>query len=175
MEWLEIVDSAVKIGLGASIAGLVSLVSLKIANRNDRDREFRSHRIKTIESVAVNVDAFFNAHLQLISKIAWYVERDGRASISVTDEMETSLRQPDRDLLNASDGLRIAASSLRLLGAGDCVSHLRHAADLIMEFRNGCAFDRVFPSAADIASHRQQVNELKDRADECLQAAYVKS
>ena len=47
------VDSAIKIGLGALIAGSVSLFTLRMTHRNEREKEFRAHRIKTIETTMV--------------------------------------------------------------------------------------------------------------------------
>jgi hypothetical protein len=171
---MDIVDSAIKIGLGALIAGSVSLFTLRITQRNEREKEFRAHRIKTIEIIAGHVDEFFNAHLRLISKIAWYADLHGAGATPVTDEMEESIQKPDQELLSASDGLRIAGSRLRLLGADDCVKHLKRAANLVMEFRNQCATDRELPSSARIESHRQEVDLLKEKTYEALHAIYEK-
>lgn len=174
MTWMDIVDSAIKIGLGALIAGSVSLFTLRMTHRNERDKEFRAHRIKTIEIVAGYVDEFFNAHLRLVSKIAWYVDLHDGSATPITDEMEESIRKPDQELLSASDGLRIARFRLRLLGADRCVKELKHAANLVMEFRNKCAADRQFPSAKRVESHRQEVDQYKESAYAELRAIYEK-
>ena len=172
MTWIDIIDSATKIGLGALIAGTVSLFTLRMNHRNEREKEFRAHRIKTIEIVAAYVDEFFNAHLRLISKIAWYVDLLGGNTVPVTENMEEAIRKPDQDLLTASDGLRIAASRLRLLGASDCVESLKLAAKLVMDFRNGCALGRSLPPAVLVESHRQQVDQYKDQAYTALRRIY---
>ncbi len=174
METIEVIDSAIKIGLGASIGGVVSLITLRIAHRNERDKEFRAHRIKTFEGVASHVDEFFNPHLRLLSKIAWHVDENGGEQLAMTEQMDESIRKPDQDLLTASDGVRVVASRLRLLGAKKCVEDLRMAADLIMKLRNTCAFNRTFPSAAEIDAHRQEIAVLSERAQEWMHSLYEK-
>ena len=174
MTWMDIVNTAMKIGLGALIAGTVSLFSLRMSHRNEREKEFRAHRIKTIENVAGYVDEFFNAHLRLISKIAWYADQNDGRKTPVTEEMEMTIRKPDENLLEASDQLRVAVTRLRLLGARECVYDLKHAANLVMNFRNACAFSRELPIAADIEVHRQEVDQYKERAQAGLHAIYNK-
>ncbi|MFW1433713.1 hypothetical protein ACEV94_22605 [Vibrio parahaemolyticus] len=58
ISYLEIIDTAVKIGLGALISGVTTWKVTKLQHKNDNEKLRRTHKLESLESVAEQVEIF---------------------------------------------------------------------------------------------------------------------
>lgn len=161
MTWVEVIDSVVKIGLGAVIGGLFSVVALRMNNRNEREKELRARKIKTVEEAVDLTQKFFNTHSHYISRLAWIVEDTEGAPTQIAPEMHAKIRGPDALLLESADQAHIAASRFRLLDAQDSFSSLKGTIAMITDFRNAMMKSMTLPSSEELKAHQDKAAELK--------------
>jgi hypothetical protein len=66
MEWIEIADTATKIGLGAAISGISAYLIAGQTHKNDINKEAFKKRTGLIENVAQPIDPFAKALSDLL-------------------------------------------------------------------------------------------------------------
>ncbi|MFN8011108.1 MAG: hypothetical protein U0P81_06860 [Holophagaceae bacterium] len=124
---VEILDSAVKIGLGALISGVFTWKVTKSTLQAQDDRDRRAQRTADFEKVVAAVEAAQHATAAFVDALGdWTVNRDGEAARQV----EGPLNQAKRALEGALVGLGSAHTRLILLGEPD-------AANTLSAYRDG--------------------------------------
>lgn len=161
MTWVDVIDSVVKIGLGAVIGGLFSVVALRMNNRNEREKELRARKIKMVEEAVDQAEKFFNTHTNFISRLAWIVEDADGSPTQIAPETHAQLKERDDLLLESADRAQIAASRFGLLDAQDSCSSLKGTIATIMDFRNAMVRRMTLPSAEELSAHKDKADELK--------------
>jgi hypothetical protein len=161
MTWVEVIDSVVKIGLGAVIGGLFSVVALRMNYRNEKEKELRARKIRMVEEAVDQAEKFFNTHANFISRLAWIVEDADGVPTQIAPETHAKIKEPDALLLESADQARIAASRFSLLNAQDSCSSLKGTIAMITDFRNAMMRRMTLPSAAELSAHKDQAAELK--------------
>lgn len=61
MEWVNVADTAVKIGLGGIISGLFTYIGLKYSHKSQQSKYLFEHKIKLVEQITVDIDEYFTA------------------------------------------------------------------------------------------------------------------
>ncbi|KRA75940.1 hypothetical protein ASD78_08255 [Lysobacter sp. Root667] len=161
MTWVEVIDSVAKIGLGAVIGGLFSVVALRMNYRNDREKEMRARKIKTVEEAVDLTEKFFSTHSHFISRLEWIVEDADGVPIQIAPETHAKIREPDALLLESADQAHIAAARFSLLNAQDSFSSLKGTIATITDFRNTMMKSMILPSSQELRAHQDKANELK--------------
>lgn len=161
MTWVDVIDSVVKIGLGAVIGGLFSVVALRMNYRNEKDKERRARKIKMVEEAVDQAEKFFNTHANFISRLAWMVEDANGSPAQIAPDMHAKLKERDDLLLEAADRAQIAAARFGLLDAQDSCSSLKGTIATVMDFRNAMVRRMALPSAEELGAHKDKADELK--------------
>jgi len=148
---LEIIDSAVKIGLGAVISGIVAYTTLKATHNHEKAKESRAHKIKTLEMIAEKCDLYFIAHSRFKGVLGGILkDRPTEDEYPLTEDQLNRLNKSDSDLFAARDGVQIATSRLVLLGANEALKHLTKVVENTADLRNNLRRDKIAPSTADL-------------------------
>ena len=161
MTWVEVIDSIAKIGLGAVIGGLFSVVALRMNYHNEKVKELRARKVRMVEEAVEVVEKFFNTHDNFIARLTWMVEDAQGAPTRIAPETHVQLKERDDLLLESADRAHIAASRLGLLKADDSYASLKGAIATIMDFRNTMVRNAALPSSQDLRAHKDKANELK--------------
>lgn len=161
MTWLDVIDSAVKIGLGAIVGGVFSVIVLRMNHQNERTKEIRSHKIKMVEKAVDLSEEFFNAHAKYLSRLTWIVEKAGGAPIAIDLEMGAALKERDTPLIERADGSRVATSRLSLLSAEKCADSLKTVTVAAMDFRNEIMRKGALPSSDELEDHKQKFVDMR--------------
>jgi hypothetical protein len=108
MTFIEVADDAIKIGLGAAIALIGSLMT------SDRDwvRDTKKRRLDSLEAVAADFEIAFQSWLSM-SRAYESNKRAGRPSSGLSELNQTTRNQ-----------ITSVESRLRLFGYADCVAAL---------------------------------------------------
>jgi hypothetical protein len=97
---LEIVDTAVKIGLGAIISGFFGFLLARISYRNDLGKEFAKRRRDSLEKVSSQFIATHNRvrdSLQLIDRYSGYLG-DDKEKEATRDKAEQNIRSAPAEM-----------------------------------------------------------------------------
>lgn len=152
---LEIIDTAVKIGLGGLITGAFGFLLARISYRNDLGKEFAKRRRDSLEALAAQ---FLKTHKRL-DELSFQTSDQGSVSRSETwDKYVSATRDEFSDV----------ESQLLLLGERDAadalVAYIRTANKIL--YHRG---ELDFAAQLDV---RQELGDGKLRVYEALGAAY---
>lgn len=137
-QWIDIVDSAVKIGLGAFISSFATYMVTKLKSKKEAEKESKAvHREMVI--LAVNkTDEYFQFISEYVSRL--YGIRDSFDKLEKQDEewLKESIafiQVVENKLLSARNGIVVAQSRLRLLSMSEAIDALDDVRKLETELR----------------------------------------
>lgn len=132
MTWLEVIDSAVKIGLGALIAGVSALVLAKAQHRNTLAKDRAEREFQLLKEIAEKVERFTHASLKY-----WALSADWHRALRKDPEAKKSaqLRAAQDELFDRFNDVTTAEATLLLLGQEDAQAQLRTYGDYVVSFR----------------------------------------
>jgi hypothetical protein len=141
--WMEISDTAIKIGLGALIAGIFSIGLIFATSLKDTLADRRTRRLKHIEDALLAAERYLNYLIKHIANAAWYHSSD-------LDPVDSKQAKKDYDRSyarwdEATDGLNTATSRLMLVNHEPIAEKLRQASTLadkrLREIESGGSFE----------------------------------
>lgn len=133
-EVIDIVDTAVKIGLGALISGTATY---RITNLN-HDREIEKSRLsrqrELLEEIAGQTEQFSNAVLKYWAYMVEYVRKKNRQA-AIPEELNQRIETASKDVFDTISFLSSAEGKLILLGADKAQVILREYGEFVKAFR----------------------------------------
>jgi hypothetical protein len=126
--WVEITDTAIKIGLGALIAGVFSVALIFATFLKDTLSDKRTRRLKHIEDAMNGAERYLNYIIKHASNTSWYYATDLNASDKKQAKIDYGRSFARWD--EALDDLNTATSRLALFGYDDIATKLRDASML---------------------------------------------
>ncbi len=147
-EWINVADTAVKIGLGALITGLFTLVGMKVSAKSENRKFMLEHKVKILENLAADIDVYFNACSEYMNIIS------GTSIIRNDHHIETECLSPkqilgiekkDENLISCSNQLKSAVSKLKLIKEKTAAEELIKYSEFITTVRDPISFGRRFP------------------------------
>ncbi|CAH9063135.1 hypothetical protein PSEHALCIP103_02852 [Pseudoalteromonas haloplanktis] len=174
-EVLDILDTAVKIGLGALISGTTTYYLTKLNNRNSllkeqRDyssllqKERREKRAKLAEQCIENLDPFFTAFSNFLASIDGAVKSGNLSQEKINPKSESYkfISQYDKKLTDSRVHYHACISKLNLIGFKES----RIALNLIIKhegrIRETIMFNKIPPTQDDINLYMSKYQKLKD-------------
>lgn len=136
---LDVIDTAVKVGLGALISGVTAYWTTRRKTKDDlaRDRLLRHQSL--LEGTAEQIEAFSHLVLRYWALMIELV-RYRAQGLAWPAARQQDLEKTKSDLFNAFSGLTSAESKLLLLGHGRAQQLLREYGESVRDFRRR-AFD----------------------------------
>lgn len=134
MTYLEVIDTAVKVGLGALISGISTYWMAKNKNRDDlrRERLLRHHGL--LERSAEQIENFSHVSMRYWALVVeWVRTRDQKLEFAASRLEE--LIKTKIEFFNAFSDLTSAESKLLLLGHAEAQKFLRDYGDLAKRMR----------------------------------------
>lgn len=151
---IDVVDSAVKIGLGAMISGLATYWLAKASHAKSVEKERAQHKRELLEIITEQVARFDQFVLDYWEKVAnWLAFAPPRESLS--EELKAQLTKLENQIKNGYKDLKSAEAKLLLLGETECQKLLRDYGVFVKVYRQDV-----------IASRNLTVEELKEYKDE---------
>ncbi|XKH01133.1 hypothetical protein LG325_13760 [Marinobacter nauticus] len=148
--WLDIVDTAVKIGLGAAISGIATYAVTRYKHVSDKSLEATQRKRDALSQVAEEVEEFSHISLNYWARILdWTRKRANGKSPNETQEQE--LRLVRTELFNSYKVLASAESKLLLMGE-------QEAQDLVRKYGEELT---KFYSKAFVGDHGMSIDEIQ--------------
>ena len=123
MEWIEVVDTTVKIGLAAAISGIVAYGITKLNHRNERSKELRKRRRELLEEVAEKSEILFRNSTFLNVRIRTKIQHEAEGR-PLPDWLNKSLADGFSSFDSVIAEAIGAEARLRLLGEGELSAKL---------------------------------------------------
>ena len=104
---LEIVDTAVKIGLGALITGSATYIITKLNHDKDLEKQTIRRRRELLEQIATNVEHFTNSYRRYFLVSLEVIHRI-QIGENCPSAMHEDYESKKKEVIEATDGLSLA-------------------------------------------------------------------
>jgi hypothetical protein len=173
LTWIDVIDSAVKIGLGAVISGFATYQSIKSDHANEKNKELRTHKLKTLEVIGDNCEQFFNSYSNYRSKLGGVLKkRTTDEEYVLGPEAIKALKGVDESLFSALERARVALSRLNLMRAEKARTDLKTIIGLIADIRNPIMHEHKAPSKKALEKFSTDFKEATASLNNELAALY---
>lgn len=130
MTWIEVADTAVKIGLGALIGGAFGILSPFVLSRKEVIMDRRSRRLKHMEEILTKLEEYFTFIIQHAANTSYYWTCYYNNPPELADAKKDF--DKDKEIYDAKQGLSVSAmTKLVLLGHTDLAKELRAISDMM--------------------------------------------
>ena len=133
MTTLEIIDSAVKIGLGAALTGITTLLVSRAQRRHELAKERIQRTVALLQQIAQEVESCFHAALRRWATLCHYVRR--RDAKEPLEDAENEARIASDEFFDAFRDLTNAEAKLMLIGASEAANGLKDLGEAMTIFR----------------------------------------
>jgi hypothetical protein len=168
---LEILDTAVKVGLGAAISVLGSYFVAKLTHERTVAKERSERRRALLETVAEQVASFAQATLKHWGVVVNWIQYPSASEF--TTEMRADLAVRLAEFNESFKEVTSAESKLSLLGEIDCESLLRDYANSAVPFREDIVAKRDL-TVEELDTYHDKLQEKHDAFFAELSKVYKK-
>lgn len=170
---LEIIDTAVKIGLGALIAGVAAYFLAKLSHRQDIEKDSLKRRRELLEKVADDIENNWNTYRRFHLVSLEYVHRIKNTK-DIPNGTKSEFKEKRKAVTESTDHLSSAISMLLLLGENlvheKAIKYAEHNQTYMMR-----AFDpEKSPEISELKIMHNDVLSSKDDMFKELSIAYRK-
>ncbi len=175
MEWINVADTAVKIGLGGVVSGIFTYMGLKYSHKSQQSKYVFEHKIKLVEQITADIDDYFTAFSSMTSLIH---------GIAKTRKIRDLENQPLNDIqwekILSDDNLLVlsrakktyAVAKLTLLKANIVVENLDQCTSLENELREKILFNKEIYTLDEISDFGQKLKIAKLQVHSSLSDFY---
>lgn len=149
--WLSIVDTAVKIGLGAAISGIATYSITRYKQKSDKELKQVQRKIDSLDIIAEQTEEFSHVCLNYWARILDW-SRKKEKSKPISDSLEKELKAVRTELFNSYKTLASAESKLLLMGENKAAELLRFYGEQLTRF-----YSTVF-----IGNHNVPISDIEE-------------
>jgi len=171
--YLDVIDTAVKVGLGALISGISAAWMTKSKTRADMRRERLLRHQGLLEKCAEQIEGFSHVFLRYWALIVECVRLREKGS-ALSDEKSEELLKAKSELFNSFSELTSAESKLLLLGHTDAQQFLRELGDLAKHIRRHAWEGSKSLTEAEMEEFRAQLLTAREKLFNALSTIYRK-
>lgn len=164
-EIIDVIDTAVKIGLGSFITGVATFSVHRYNGSKEKNRYILEHKIETLEMASIKIEEYFTAWGILVSLAGGMgrrLEQQGKPLV-MSDKHRVSLREKDKELIDSWAGRSVAISRLTLIGADSIVQILEEASELQKLHRDKIIFNQELISKSEYEDLSKLAKDLKKK------------
>jgi hypothetical protein len=145
--WIEVADTAIKIGLGSLVTGLSAYFLARTNHLHSLRRDMTLKRVAILESACAAAEEYFSYCTHMYNVVGGMtVIGDGEARFQKPEEWAV-VDDIERDLRTALDARNKARAQVSMLGVEDALDALTKFNDTLSGFRKIVATSRTVPSA----------------------------
>ncbi|WP_448554573.1 hypothetical protein [Thalassotalea montiporae] len=173
-DWIDVADTAVKIGLGSLITGIFTYLGVKFSRKSDRAQFKLEHKTKLLEQISSDAEGYFSAWNLLISPVSAAAKKLPHDE-PVKEYPERNLKMiriRDGELRDSWTQKHAVVSKLSLLKANDASEKFIYCAEAEKELRDALWFDESYLNYNQVEEYRNRVRTLQKDFSEALANYY---
>ena len=169
MTWIEVIDSAVKIGLGALIAGVIAFLLSSTRHRNELKKAKVDREFEMLKQVAEKAENFNQTALKY-----WSLSSDWRRRLAIDNSIEKpiELSIAQNDFFDSFKELTKAESLLLLFGYGNASLKVREYGESIIDFYNRVKNIDLPFNSSDASNYRKSMIDKRSELFSLLNEIY---
>ena len=174
-EWIDVVDTAVKIGLGAFITGVFTYLGVKSTKTSEKQKFLLEHKTKLLEQISDDMESYIRALDSYMGKVAGitkHQKNNNKEGEEFSPRQKKSLSEKDLALVEGWSYQRSAISKLRLVRAKRAANAVKELASLEKELRERIVFDKEIPLHDEVVELRGRISEQKKEIHNALADFY---
>lgn len=170
MTWIEVADSAIKIGLGALIAGFITFLLSSIQHKNELAKAKVAREFEMLKEVAENIETFNRIALRYWAYVThWRLKALPEGGLK-----SDNLINSQNDLFNSFSDLTKAESLLLLFGYKEASIAARNFGETVIAFKRHVEDLNTLFSDDNAAHHRQAMITDRSHLFDLLNEIYNK-
>ncbi|WP_045367727.1 hypothetical protein [Vibrio campbellii] len=176
-DWIEVADTAIKIGLGAMISGGFTYLGVKFTKQSEMRKYLIEHKTKLLEEISSDIEGYFSSwdsYIYQVSGIARRRAKLDKESEPLTQNQFELIKEKDRAIAKDWFLYDKALSKSRLISATDVADHLIEARALVKQFRDHIIFEHNFYTHAEVNVYKDKANTHKANVHNALAQFYDK-
>lgn len=151
-----LLDTTLKIGLGAFIAGVFGYLKVSADAKNTKEREFRDFRKSVIVSATEKIELYFSSLENYISRLDALARNGFKAGNPGLKDLDL-FKEVDRNLCELRSNRASALSSLELIGVSSISELSGKLLSLEGEVRLPIVFEDRLPGHDDIRAFSEKL------------------
>lgn len=156
-EWVPVVDTAIKIGLGGLIAGLTTYFISSNNNAHDLKRNFTQKKMDLLEHTMNDACSLITECENYISYLRGSEKKNDAFGEKVSDKLYEELLENDVKLNEQLDLYNPVASKLRFLNIEDSRDAFANIHNKAIGIRNDFFFSRVLPTDKELKAGHETI------------------
>jgi hypothetical protein len=169
--WIEIVDTAVKIGLGAAVTGFATLLVNRQTHAKNIEKETHLRNIAALENVTQHIEEMTHALLKHWSFVLDKA-RNKEKGINTSDERSEKISELRSEVYHLFKGLTDSEGRLLLIGCVDQQRKLREYGGIISEYHRYSSKNNEQMQSTELESWRSRILDAREQLYIALNKAY---
>ena len=168
----SLVDTSIKIGLGAIIASLSNFLMTRITHKTELKKEIFKRRLNSIEKISESAEDYFQKWTRYINILQGISRNSVEKGVEVSNDQWEKLKQRDVSLLDSRNNKMAAVSRLKLLGLNHIALILENTSEIEKEIRDITVFKKEIPNYDFINGIHKKMQEKRNAFYESLNSHY---
>lgn len=169
--WIEIADTAIKVGLGAALSGFSAFLINRHNHLKNLEKENCSRNKEVLESVTLNIEEMTHALLKYWSFILDWA-RNNEKEVSSSKEKIDSIIEFRGDVFHLFKGLTNSEGRLLLIGCVEQQVKLREYGMLITEFYRYASRNNQDMKSSELEEWRCKILQARENLYASLNKSY---
>lgn len=174
LEFIDIVDTAVKVGLGAAISGIATYSITHLNHTADNAKELSKRRIEFITFSIEKLEIYFEAFNRCYARLDGILKH-GTPPGEFPKALYGGYVELDKQLLEARKTRAIALSRLRLIGEIEATKQVGRIGIFESKFREKTIFNEQLLTSQELKAFGKEIREIRDSLYELLASAFENS
>jgi len=177
-EWVDVADTAVKIGLSSLITGVVTFLAMRQKASTEKSKMKLEKQAKMFEQISDDIHGYIEAVQYFFSYIAGVLFKKkqcaGEEVTKFSEEQFEIIKNYNTKMTETWKTRDAAKARLALLNDSSVVKKLKEIEDIAESARNQIFFEKVIPDYADFTESRKKLSKTIDSLNSELSNAYSK-
>ncbi len=168
---IDVLDTAVKIGLGAAISAIVTYWHSKYRDKAESAKEYEKRHRSLLEQVADQAEQLNHVYLKYWALVVEWVRYEKNQK-NWPDERRAELEEIKTELFASFGSLTSAESKLLLIGENEAYAKMRELGETVVQFRRTCYVDKKSLTEEEIEQNKNRIKKLREELYELLSSSY---
>ncbi|MCV6623868.1 MAG: hypothetical protein OIF51_19200 [Cellvibrionaceae bacterium] len=169
--WIEVVDTSIKIGLGALLSGVAAISISRLNHRNSLEKEYVLKHRSILEDVTSEIEVATAALLRYWSAITdWSKAKESGEEIP--DEKRALVTVCRKAIFEVFEGLSNSEGKLLLIGCTNQQEELRTYGETISEFYRYASRNNEEMCSSELIRRKSELLKMRKSLYESLNQAY---
>jgi hypothetical protein len=144
--WIEVVDTAVKIGLGAVITGAATYFVAQLNHKNGIAKDFISKKVSILEEISELTEEYFYFCTRLNNRVGGILKNATNAGMELTAAQKKRIQEVNKDINQALEKRNKALSKIHLLKIEAAITAIMEFNNVLSEYRDIVVFNNRLPT-----------------------------